>query len=196
MLVVRQLSAGVRGRCGQRQGQQKGGRYLSGSTGSSTTNGEVYWGRQWEKAKEAAPVVLSVIGFGAVIAEGTRLQVEARTKLSMQETILRVEMEKKEAVLRGEMEKNDAVLKGELEKKDAVLRGETEKNDAVLRGELEKKDAVLRGELEKKDALRAGQVDGRILDLLTQGDYERARILLKERANGHVTGLPSSPPAP
>ncbi|TFJ83501.1 hypothetical protein NSK_005199 [Nannochloropsis salina CCMP1776] len=71
-----------------------------------------------------------------------------------------------------------------MEKKEAVLRGEMEKNDAVLKGELEKKDAVLRGELEKKDALRAGQVDGRILDLLTQGDYERARILLKERANG------------
>ena len=76
MLVVRRLSAGVRGRCGCGQGQQKGARRLSSTTESSSTNGAVYWGRQWEKAKEAAPVVVSVLGFGAVIAEGTRRQVQ------------------------------------------------------------------------------------------------------------------------
>jgi len=106
MLVVRRLSAGVRGRCGCGQGQQKGARRLSSTTESSSTNGAVYWGRQWEKAKEAAPVVVSVLGFGAVIVEGTRRQVEVGTK---------------EAVLRGELEKKAAVLRGELEKKDLEL---------------------------------------------------------------------------
>ncbi len=195
MLVVRRLSAGVRGRCGCGQEQQKGARRLSSTTESSSTNGAVYWGRQWEKAKEAAPVVVSVLGFGAVIAEGTRRQVEVGTK----EAVLRGELEKKDAVLRGELEKKDV----ELEKKDAELRGEMEKNDAVLRGELATRDAVmrgeiakLRGEMEKKDALRGGEVDRRILDLLTRGDYDRARMLLEERANARLAGLSPSPPPP
>ena len=177
MLVVRRLSAGVRGRCGCGQEQQKGARRLSSTTESSSTNGAVYWGRQWEKAKEAAPVVVSVLGFGAVIAEGTRRQVEVGTK---------------EAVLRGELEKKDVELRGELEKKDAVLRGELATRDAVMRGEI----AKLRGEMEKKDALLGGEVDRRILDLLTRGDYDRARMLLEERANARLAGLSPSPPPP
>ena len=184
MLVVRRLSAGVRGRCGCGQGQQKGARRLSSTTESSSTNGAVYWGRQWEKAKEAAPVVVSVLGFGAVIAEGTRRQVEVGTK----EAVLRGELEKKDAVLRGELEKKDV----ELEKKDAVLRGELATRDAVMRGEI----AKLRGEMEKKDALLGGEVDRRILDLLTRGDYDRARMLLEERANARLAGLSPSPPPP
>ena len=184
MLVVRRLSAGVRGRCGCGQGQQKGARRLSSTTESSSTNGAVYWGRQWEKAKEAAPVVVSVLGFGAVIAEGTRRQVEVGTK----EAVLRGELEKKDAVLRGELEKKDV----ELEKKEAVLRGELATRDAVMRGEI----AKLRGEMEKKDALRGGEVDRRILDLLTRGDYDRARMLLEERANARLAGLSPSPPPP
>jgi uncharacterized small protein (DUF1192 family) len=195
MLVVRRLSAGVRGRCGCGQGQQKGARRLSSTTESSSTNGAVYWGRQWEKAKEAAPVVVSVLGFGAVIAEGTRRQVEVGTK----EAVLRGELEKKDVELRGELEKKDAVLRGELEKKDvelekkeAVLRGELATRDAVMRGEI----AKLRGEMEKKDALRGGEVDRRILDLLTRGDYDRARMLLEERANARLAGLAPSPSPP
>ena len=94
MLVVRRLSGGVRGRCGCGQGQQKGARRLSITTGSSSTNGAGYWGRQYEKAKEAAPVVLAVLGVGAVIWEGSR-------RLEK----LRAEAEKKEAGLRAELEK-------------------------------------------------------------------------------------------
>ena len=110
--------------------------------------------------------MVSVLGFGAVVAEGTRRQVEVGTK--------------------------EAVLRGELEKKDAVLRGELATRDAVMRGEI----AKLRGEMEKKDALRGGEVDRRILDLLTRGDYDRARVLLEERANARLAGLSPSPPPP
>jgi len=179
MLVVRRLSAGVRGRCGCGQGQQKGARRLSSTTGSSSTNGAVYWGRQWEKAKEAAPVVVSVLGFGAVIAEGTRRQVEVGTK----EAVLRGELEKKDVELRGELERKDVEMRGELEKKDAVLRGELEKKDV----ELEKKDAVLRGELEKKDAVLRGELrllllQHRILLLQLASQH---RILLLQLASQH-----------
>jgi len=50
--------------------------------------------------------------------------------------------------------------------------------------------------MEKKDALRGGEVDRRILDLLTRGDYDRARMLLEERANARLAGLSPSPPPP
>ena len=171
MLVVRRLSGGVRGRCGCGQGQQKGARRLSITTGSSSTNGAGYWGRQYEKAKEAAPVVLAVLGVGAVIWEGSR-------RLEK----LRAEAEK-EAGLRAELEKQKATYRLELEKKEAELAT----RDAVLRGEI----AFLRGEVKEKDALRGGEVDRRILDLLTRGDYDR---LLEERANARLAGLPPSPP--
>jgi hypothetical protein len=190
MLVVRRLSAGVRGRCGCGQGQQKGARRLSITTGSSSTNGAGYWGRQYEKAKEAGPVVLAVLGVGAVIWEGSR----RLEKLRGEAAGLRAEAEKKEAGLRAELEKQKATYRLELEKKeaelatrDAVLRGEI----ANLRGEVKEKDAFLRGEVKEKDALRGGEVDRRILDLLTRGDYDR---LLEERANARLAGLPPSPP--
>ena len=177
MLVVRRLSAGVRGRRGCGQGQQKGARRLSITTGSSSANGAGYWGRQYEKAKEAGPVVLAVLGVGAVIWEGSRrleklrgeaagLRAEAekneaglRAELEKQKATYGLELEKKEAGLRAELEKQKATYRLELEKKeaelatrDAVLRGEI----AKLRGEVKEKDAFLRGEVKEKDALRGG----------------------------------------
>eukprot|EP00624_Nannochloropsis_granulata_P000806 evm.model.NODE_13474_length_997_cov_50.570713.1 len=128
MLVVRRLSAGVRGRRGCGQGQQKGARRLSITTGSSSANGAGYWGRQYEKAKEAGPVVLAVLGVGAVIWEGSR----------------RLEKLRGEAAgLRAEAEKQKATYGLELEKKEAGLRAELEKQKATYRLELEKKEAEL-----------------------------------------------------
>ena len=52
------------------------------------------------------------------------------------------------------------------------------------------------GEVERrvKDALWAAEVDRRILDLLTQGEYEQARPMLEDRMKARVAGL--SPPHP
>ena len=152
MLVVRRLSGGVRGRCGCGQGQQKGARRLSITTGSSSTNGAGYWGRQYEKAKEAAPVVLAVLGVGAVIWEGSRRLEKLRAEAEKKEAGLRAELEKQKATFRLELEKKEA----ELATRDAVLRGEI----AFLRGEVKEKDAFLRGEVKEKDALRGGRWTG------------------------------------
>ena len=148
MLVVRRLSAGVRGRRGCGQGQQKGARRLSITTGSSSANGAGYWGRQYEKAKEAGPVVLAVLGVGAVIWEGSR----RLEKLRGEAAGLRAEAEKKEAGLRAELEKQKATYGLELEKNEAGLRAELEKQKATYGLELEKKEAGLRAELEKQKA--------------------------------------------
>ena len=66
----------------------------------------------------------------------------------------------------------------------------------MLRGDVKEKDALLRGDVKEKDALRGGEVDRRILDLLTRGDYDRARMLLEERANARLAGLSPSPRPP
>ena len=78
----------------------------------------------------------------------------------------------------------------------AKRQTEWEKRDLELRAELTSQIDNLRGYVKERDAIRGGEVDRRILDLLTRGDYDRARVLLEERANARLAGLSPSPPPP
>ena len=80
-----------------------------------------------------------------------------------------------------------AVLTKELKEMDAWLA-------AVDRGIL---DHVLfiKGGYARAKAI-SSEVDPRILDLLTQGEYERARAMLEEQTKAWVAGLSPPPPPP
>ncbi len=181
MMVVRRLSVGVRGSFWYRQaqGQQlirvgavQGGRRLSSSTFQESNNQKeavslpTYWGQQWQKVKESGPVLLVFVTAGAAIWEGSRQVEKLRNESSMKEATLLLQMEK----LRGEMKE--------------------------LRGEMKEKEALLRGEFNKEDALRGGEVDRRVLDFLTRGDYGRTRELVEEQKKAWVAGLSPPPPPP
>ena len=216
MLVVRRLSAGVRGSCWCGQGQQKGARRLSSSTLDSSkkvVSGAAFWDRQWEKAKEAAPVLLGFLGVGAVIWEGSRQIEKMRGEMATREAVvhgeltkreveLRAELEKKEGGLRAEVakqqaewEKREVALRAELARQEAEMRGQREKGEEKLRGEMNEKYELLRGDVKERDAIRGGEVDRRVLDLLTRGDYDRARVLLEERSNARLSSSPRPPPS-
>lgn len=216
MLVVRRLSAGVRGSCWCGQGQQKGARRLSSSTLDSSkkvVSGAAFWDQQWEKAKEAAPVLLGFLGVGAVIWEGSRQIEKMRGEMATREAVvhgeltkreveLRAELEKKEGGLRAEVakqqaewEKREVELRAELARQEAEMRGQREKGEEKLRGEMNEKYELLRGDVKERDAIRGGEVDRRVLDLLTRGDYDRARVLLEERSNARLSSSPRPPPS-
>ena len=90
--------------------------------------------------------------------------------------------------VRAEVAKRQA----EWEKREVELRAELTGQRAELTGQIDN----LRGYVKERDAIRGGEVDRRILDLLTRGDYDRARVLLEERANARLADLSSPPPPP
>ena len=168
MLVVRRLSAGVRGSCWCGQGQQKGARRLSSSTLDSSkkvVSGAAFWDRQWEKAKEAAPVLLGFLGVGAVIWEGSRQIEKMRGEMATREAVVHGELTKREVELRAELEKKEGGLRAEVakqqaewEKREVALRAELARQEAEMRGQREKGEEKLRGEMNEKYALLRGKV--------------------------------------
>lgn len=191
----------------------QGGRRLSSNNGNNSSSRNMrgrnadsdhgaYWGRQWEKAKDAGPVLCVLLAFGFVISECSRLVYRRRWEL------VKRDMERDLEQARREAESQLTLIKQELERvrREAELRlklmkqeRERVRREAELQGGEAKQDVEReKQDMEQrvKEALRAGEVDRKILDLLTQGEYEQARPMLEARTQARLAGLSSPPHVP